>query len=310
MAEPIRISPEEAVKKVQPGQPGQQSSLLVCAYENEDKARAFRLEGAITLAELEARQETIPDYVELIFYCACPNDETATARATEWLEEGFPHTRVLAGGVEAWKEAGFQMAQPAPKETVDHTPEPAPIGLKPDVPSGAEPLPPRHGLQPLRRPAASAARASSSGAGMKARDLMTKSPEVIAADSTVDEAARRMRDLDVGALPVCGADRQFIGMVTDRDITVRIIAEGKDPHSTRVAEAMSGELVTCDEDADVVAVARLMQQRHVRRVPIMRKGATDESGRDLVGIISLDDLATDLRVSDVVARTLAEAASG
>lgn len=306
MAEPIRISPEEAAKKVQPGAPGQQSSLLVCAYENEDKARAFRLEGAITLQELQARQESIPDYVELIFYCACPEDETATARATEWLEEGFPRTMVLAGGVEAWKAAGFQMAQPAPKETVDHTPEVAPIGPKPDVPEGAEPLPPRHGLQ-------RAGGAKKGGAGtMKARDLMTKTPEVIAADSPVVEAARRMRDLDVGALPVCDASRRFVGMITDRDITVRIIAEGKDPLGTRIAEAMSGDLVTCDEDADVVAVARLMHEHHVRRVPIMRKGAgaPGGGGQDLVGIISLDDLATDLRVSDVVARTLAGTASG
>lgn len=309
MAEPIRISPEEAAKKIQPGQ---QKTLLVCAYENEDKARAFRLQGAITLQELQARQESIPDDVELIFYCACPEDETATARAREWQEEGFPRTKVLAGGVEGWKAAGFDMAQPAPKETLDHTPEPAPIGPKPDVPTGAEPLPPRHGLHEARpRSGAGAKAGAGAGGTMKARDLMTKTPEVIAADGLIDEAARRMRDLDVGALPVCDANRRFIGMITDRDIAVRVIAEGRDPRRTRIVEAMSGDLVTCDEDADVVAVARLMQERHVRRVPIMRKSATGgEGAQDLVGIISLDDLATDLRVSDVVARTLAGTSGG
>lgn len=346
-SQPPRIRPEEVHPKLEGG-----GALLVCAYENEDKNRAFRLKGAITLQELETRRdEGLDRGIELVFYCACENDELATEQARAWSERGFSNVKVLGGGVERWKAAGFDMAQPHTREGLDHTPEPAPLGPKPAVKAGDEPLPPRKGElgQPVGYGAAperfeEAVEATGGEGGMatsnvtygtvddggaglsqadeegdgdrvigakpiKARDFMTRSPEVISSDSSIAEAARRMRDLDIGALPVCDAQRRFIGMLTDRDITVRITAEGKDPTSTTVQSILSGELVTCDEDADVVDVARLMQERHIRRVPIVRKG--EEGGGapgDIVGIISLDDLATDLRVSELVARTLARTA--
>lgn len=348
-SQPPRIRPEEVHQKLHGG-----GTLLVCAYENEDKNRAFRLAGAITLQELESRRdEGLDRGTELVFYCACENDELATEAARAWSERGFTNAKVLSGGVERWKAAGYDMAQPHARPELDHTPEPAPLGPKPKVEAGAEPLPPRqgqpgqpvgYGAAPERFEGEEAVEATGGEGGMatsnvtygsvddggaglsqadesgdgdrviggepvKVRDFMTRSPEVISSDSSVAEAARRMRDLDIGALPVCDAGRRFIGMVTDRDITVRVTAEGKDPSSTTLQSILSGELVTCDEDADVVDVARLMQERHIRRVPIVRKGdeakgATD----DIVGIISLDDLATDLRVSEIVARTLARTA--
>ncbi|MCO5172208.1 MAG: CBS domain-containing protein [Planctomycetes bacterium] len=315
-----RIRPEEVQQKLQQGA----GTLLVCAYEEEDKGRAFRLKGAITLQELEERREGLPRDAELVFYCACPADELSTQRAREWQGKGFANAKVLAGGVERWKAAGYDMAQPSRREALDHTPEPAPLGPKPAVEDGEEPLPPRaseHEEQPsygaVDDAGAGLSEADTRGAGdrmvgaggpMKARDLMTRSPEVIQADRPVIEAARRMRDLDVGALPVCDEDRRLLGMITDRDITLRVTAEGKDPGSTSVGDAMSKELITCGEDDDVVHLARLMQERHVRRVPIVRKAEPGEAPGDIVGIVSLDDLATDLRVSDLVARTLARAA--
>ncbi|MCW8140858.1 MAG: CBS domain-containing protein [Planctomycetota bacterium] len=324
MAQPARIRPEEVQQRLQQGA----GTLLVCAYEEEDKGRAFRLKGAITLQELEERREALKEDAELVFYCACPQDEVSTARAREWQEKGFNNAKVLAGGVERWKSAGYDMAQPSRREDTDHTPEPAPLGPKPEVEAGDEPLPPR-ASEHADAGAVSYGAVDDGGAGlsqadtqggegdrmvgadgpMKARDLMTRSPELIEADRPVVEAARRMRDLDVGALPVCDEQRRLLGMITDRDITLRITAEGKDPAATSVRDAMSKELVTCGEDDDVVHLARLMQERHVRRVPIVRKAAQGgEAPGDIVGIVSLDDLATDLRVSDLVARTLARAA--
>lgn len=348
--QPARIRPEEVHQKLEQ----HAGTLLVCAYANEDKSRAFRLKGAITLQELETRRdEGLDPGTELVFYCACENDELATEQARAWSERGFSNVKVLSGGVERWKAAGHDMAQPHAREGIDHTPEPAPLGPKPQVEAGAEPLPPRQGElgQPVGYGAAPGrlegeaveagggeggmassnvtygavddggaglSRADEGGGGdraaggkpIRARDLMTRSPEVISSDSSVAEAARLMRDKGLGALPVCDAQRRFIGMITDRDVTIRVTAEGKDPASTTVQSVLSGELVTCDEDADVVDVARVMHERHIRRVPIVRKGEQQQGTHgDIVGIISLDDLATDLRVSDLVARTLARTAA-
>lgn len=83
----------------------------------------------------------------------------------------------------------------------------------------------------------------------KARDVMTQGSEVVNVDDTVQRAARLMADGDLGALPVCGADRKLVGMLTDRDLAVRVIADGRNPSSTRVAEVVSGgEVVTIGAD--------------------------------------------------------------
>jgi CBS domain-containing protein len=122
---------------------------------------------------------------------------------------------------------------------------------------------------------------------MQLRQIMTPDPECISPDDTLQEAARRMRDLDVGPLPVCGADDRLAGMITDRDIIVRAVAEGKDPRSTPVREAMTGEVIACFEDQDVREAARTMQERQVRRLVVL------DRDKRLVGIVSLGDLATE-----------------
>ncbi len=120
---------------------------------------------------------------------------------------------------------------------------------------------------------------------MQLREVMTRNPEVVPPTATLEEAARKMDQLDVGPLPVCEGDR-LIGLVTDRDITVRATSAGKDPRSTPIAEAMSKDLVYCFEDQDVRDAARIMEDQQIRRVPVLNRE------HRLVGIVSLGDLAT------------------
>jgi CBS domain-containing protein len=117
------------------------------------------------------------------------------------------------------------------------------------------------------------------------KEVMTQGVETISPESPLIEAAEKMKDLDVGGIPVCENDR-LIGMLTDRDITVRIVAAGRDPRAANVSEAMSSDPVYCFEDQAVEDAAKLMQERQLRRLMVL-----DRNHR-LVGIVSLGDLAT------------------
>jgi CBS domain-containing protein len=132
---------------------------------------------------------------------------------------------------------------------------------------------------------------------MQVKEVMTRGAEVIRPDTTLQEAAERMKDLDVGPLPVCQEDR-LVGMLTDRDITVRSTAEGWDPWTTRAGEVMTPEVFYCFEDDDVQAAARLMRQRQVRRLPVLNHD------KRLVGIVSLGDLAVETGDEGLSGKTL------
>jgi CBS domain-containing protein len=119
------------------------------------------------------------------------------------------------------------------------------------------------------------------------RDVMTRGAQTAAPDATIAEVARRMRDLDVGSLPVCDGSR-LVGIVTDRDLSVRATAAAKDPNTTKVREVMSPELAWVFDDEPADAAARVMRERQIRRLPVL-----DRSDR-LVGMVALADLATDL----------------
>jgi CBS domain-containing protein len=121
----------------------------------------------------------------------------------------------------------------------------------------------------------------------KARDLMHSGVECISQDETMETAARKMRDLHVGALPICGEDDQLHGIITDRDIVVRCIAEGWDPRETTAQQMAQGTPIWIDVDADESEVLRLMEDHAIRRLPVI------ENYR-LVGMISEADLATHL----------------
>jgi CBS domain-containing protein len=118
---------------------------------------------------------------------------------------------------------------------------------------------------------------------MRVFEAMTPNVVSVLPDTTVMDAALTMRNLDVGPLPVVNAGR-LLGVVTDRDLTVRAAAEGLDPRTTRVAEVMTHEVVTCREGDDVRGAARLMQDARVRRLMVV-----DGEGR-LTGIVSLGDI--------------------
>jgi CBS domain-containing protein len=120
---------------------------------------------------------------------------------------------------------------------------------------------------------------------MQLKDVMTEKVETVRPDATLQEAAQKMKKLDVGPLPVCDGDR-IVGMLTDRDITIRAIAEGRNPTETKVREVMTPDVLYCMEDQDVEEAAHLMQAKKVRRLAILNRE------KRLVGMVSLGDLAT------------------
>ena len=119
---------------------------------------------------------------------------------------------------------------------------------------------------------------------MKLREIMTPDVACVGPEDTLREAAEKMRSLNVGPVPVCDNDR-LVGMLTDRDIVVRAIAEGHDPRTTTVREAMSAGVDYCFEDEDATAAAHKMQEKQIRRLAVLNRD------KRLVGIVSLGDLA-------------------
>ena len=133
---------------------------------------------------------------------------------------------------------------------------------------------------------------------MRAREILSPEAECVGEDETLQVAARKMRDLDVGALPICGSDKRLKGVITDRDIVVRVIAEGKDPSTETASSLAGGETVTIGADDDVQEALDVMRRHQVRRLPVI-------DGHDLVGMISQADIARALDASDV-GETVAE----
>ncbi len=119
---------------------------------------------------------------------------------------------------------------------------------------------------------------------MKARDLMSRDTECVAASDTLEQAARRLAQLGVGAMPICGDDDRLMGMLSDRDIVVKAVAEGKDLARTLVRELAEGKPVTIGADDSVGDTLKTMASARVRRLPVI-------DGRRLVGIISQADVA-------------------
>lgn len=119
---------------------------------------------------------------------------------------------------------------------------------------------------------------------MKVSEAMTADVHVVRPDQTIRDAARLMADLDAGVVPV-GENDRLIGMLTDRDIAVRAVAQGKGP-DTLVREAMSPEVRYCYDDEDCATAAQLMGELQIRRLPVVNRD------KRLVGIVSLGDLST------------------
>ncbi len=120
------------------------------------------------------------------------------------------------------------------------------------------------------------------------RELMTTNPTTVEPSAKVVDAARAMRQQDVGPVPVVENGDRLAGIVTDRDIVLRVVADGGDPQSTTVGEIMSRDLVTVDPDQPLDEALRLMARHQIRRLPVC-----EEDGR-LVGIVAQADIATEL----------------
>jgi CBS domain-containing protein len=127
-----------------------------------------------------------------------------------------------------------------------------------------------------------------------ARDLMSGGVECVRESETLEQAARKMKDLDVGSLPICGEDNRLKGMLTDGDIVIRCLAEGGDPRTATAGDSAQGKPVTIGADDSIEEAIRTMQEH---RLPVI-------DGHDLVGILSQADIAKSYpenRVGELVA---------
>lgn len=139
----------------------------------------------------------------------------------------------------------------------------------------------------------------------KIKDIMTGHPTMIGPQDKIDEAARRMKSVDCGCLPV-GSDSDVVGIVTDRDITLRVIAEGRDPKTTLVQDVMTKGAYTIDQDSDVEDAAAEMKARKVARLVVTNK-------KKVTGIVTLAEILRDAAAGihgPKVLRELAKARPG
>ena len=129
-----------------------------------------------------------------------------------------------------------------------------------------------------------------------AREIMTGGAECIGENETLEEAARKMKDLGVGALPICGEHTRLMGMVTDRDIVIKCLAIGTDPRAVKAGQLAEGKPVTIGADDSVEEAIKTMSEHQVRRLPVI-------DGHDLVGMLSQADIARSMpedRVGELV----------
>jgi CBS domain-containing protein len=137
---------------------------------------------------------------------------------------------------------------------------------------------------------------------MKLSEIMTSDVEVIHPDDTLQTAAQKMRDRDIGFLPVCDGDR-LIGVLSDRDVIVRALAEGQDSRAMLGRDLVSSPAIYCFDDQSVDEAAKLMHDNQIRRLVILRRG-----DKRMVGVVSLGDLANNVdgRLSGEVLQSISE----
>jgi CBS-domain-containing membrane protein len=135
---------------------------------------------------------------------------------------------------------------------------------------------------------------------MLCQDVMTPQPVCCDPKDSVQRAAEIMKDLNIGAVPVCDASKRLAGIVTDRDLTLKILAEGRDPKTVLVDDVMTREVFACQPEDKIDRVFELMERQQVRRVPIV------DPRQGLVGIIAQADLATRLRAPAKTAEVVTE----
>ena len=132
---------------------------------------------------------------------------------------------------------------------------------------------------------------------MQIKDIMTRNIEVIRPDTLLKDAAKKMKTFNVGLLPVCDGE-QLVGVLSDRDITIRSAAIGLEPRKTRAGEVMTAEVIYCFDDQDIEEATKLMEKKQIRRLPVL--------GRDkqLVGLVSLGDVAVRTGNQELAGKTV------
>jgi CBS domain-containing protein len=137
---------------------------------------------------------------------------------------------------------------------------------------------------------------------MDVSKVMTRDVEVVGPDATLQEAAQKMKAIDVGSLPVCDG-RKLQGMLTDRDVAIRAVAEGRDPRQTKVREVMTADIVYGRTGQDIKEIAETMAAHQIRRLPIVNED------NELVGIVALGDIAVDVADESLTGDVLADVSS-
>lgn len=132
---------------------------------------------------------------------------------------------------------------------------------------------------------------------LRIKDVMTPQAEIISPDATTEDAAALMKTLDIGVLPVCD-EEGLVGVLTDRDLVVRVLAASRDPKAMLVGEAMTPSVVYCFEDDDVEHAAAVMAGQQIRRLPVLDKN------RKLVGIVSVGDIAVNTQDHQLTGKVL------
>ena len=135
------------------------------------------------------------------------------------------------------------------------------------------------------------------------RDVMTSNPKTVTDKDSVLDVARIMRDQDTGVVPVVDG-KKIIGLITDRDIVVRVVADGKDIKNARVSDVMTRQVRTVKEDASVREVLATMSGSQIRRIPVVN------GNNELVGIVSMKDIATDTSQDNKVGKTVENISKG
>ena len=138
---------------------------------------------------------------------------------------------------------------------------------------------------------------------MKVSEIMTRDPKTAQLDSTLEEIATLMKDEDVGAIPIVDDEDELVGIVTDRDIIVRCVADGKEASDTTVEDILSEDLTTIQPDDDVEQAARLMAEKQIRRLPVVQDG-------ELIGMVSIGDISVKNEDDETAGAALHEISQG
>ena len=132
---------------------------------------------------------------------------------------------------------------------------------------------------------------------MKIKEIMTKDVSAVSPQDSIIEAAKIMQKRNVGCIPVCDNNQQVVGILTDRDIVIRVVAEGRNPKDLDVSKVMSNDVTLANPNMDAEEAATIMAQHQIRRLPVQEQG-------QLIGIVAIGDLATNNIYVDEAARAL------